>query len=372
MNKEKKPATILIVDDQRSVRELLKALLLQEGYHLISVSNGEEALARMDDIQPDTILLDVMMPGIDGFEVCQRLKAEERWRHIPIILITALDDKKDVSNGLDAGADDFLHKPVNGLELRARVRSMVRLKMQFDALQATLNLREDMTAMIVHDLRSPLTSILGMSELLLYLHNNLSPKQQNYLNTIHSEANRLNSFLNDMLLLTKLEHEQLILNRSTTSINQFMLNIQKRYQPIATSKRLKLVTDLLPTDHHVSLDINLMERVLDNLISNALKFSPKGSIITLKIDSSKHSSQLWLQVLDEGPGVPPEHQASIFDRFSIVDLKNKNVSQIGLGLAFCKLVSEAHGGHIFVTNNTPKGSIFTIVFNLNDVETTIV
>lgn len=128
-------ATILIVDDNSAGRETLAQLLDSPEYRLIFASNGFEALVKIDELSPDLILLDVMMPDMNGFEVCQRLKTEQRWRHIPVILITALDSKEDLAYGLKAGADDFLSKPVNSLELQARVHSMLRIKSQYDTLE---------------------------------------------------------------------------------------------------------------------------------------------------------------------------------------------------------------------------------------------
>jgi len=128
--------TILIVDDDSSARDTLEALLFQEGYDLFFAANGQEALERIDDVNPDVILLDVMMPGMDGFQVCQVLKTGPNWRHVPIILVTALDSREDMVRGFDAGGDDFVSKPIDGLELRARVRSMLRIKRQYDLLEA--------------------------------------------------------------------------------------------------------------------------------------------------------------------------------------------------------------------------------------------
>jgi len=148
---ENERSQILIVDDDPNARDTLEALLIQEGHDLVTASNGQQALDVLNDLAPDAILLDVMMPGMDGFEVCQRIKADERWRHIPVILVTALDSKEDLVRGLDAGADDFVSKPVNGTELRARVRSMLRIKGQYDLLEkqrqeleATLHLKEEL------------------------------------------------------------------------------------------------------------------------------------------------------------------------------------------------------------------------------------
>ncbi|MGE5660490.1 MAG: response regulator [Actinomycetota bacterium] len=133
--------SILLIDDEESIFEVIEGLLYREGYELTYVTSGLEALKRIDEIQPDVILLDLMMPEMDGIETCQRIKANQRWCHIPIIMVTALSSKEDLARSLEAGADDFLSKPVNSLELRARVRSMLRIKLQYDAIVATQRLR---------------------------------------------------------------------------------------------------------------------------------------------------------------------------------------------------------------------------------------
>lgn len=361
-------ARILIIDDQVTVHAVLKSFLLQEGYELFFATSGPEGLERLAEVDPDTILLDVMMPDLDGFEVCQRLKGDERWQHIPIILVTALDGKEDIARGLDAGADDFLSKPVNSLELRARVRSMLRIKKQFDELQATMQLREDLTAMIVHDIRNPLAPIMGIAELLLFL-GELPPRATKDIQTLRNEAHRLNDYLNDMLMLTKMEHGELILDREMTDIDQIIRAVRESHQIVAQSKTVELVLDFPDESQPVWLDANLFQRVMDNLISNALKFSPRQSRVAVAVeylnpskmvDGGDDQAGLRLKVIDEGPGIPEMYRASIFDKFKIVDLKEQDVSQTGLGLAFCKLVVEAHGGKIFVDANSPRGSIFTI------------
>lgn len=136
----KKPR-ILIIDDEESIFEVIEGLLLREGYDLTYVSSGKEALNQIEDILPDVILLDLMMPEMDGLETCQHIKANQRWCHIPIIMVTALSSKEDLARSLEAGADDFLSKPINSIEMRARVRSMLRIKLQYDALAATQRLR---------------------------------------------------------------------------------------------------------------------------------------------------------------------------------------------------------------------------------------
>jgi two-component system sensor histidine kinase/response regulator len=355
---------ILIVDDQPSARDTLKGLLHPEGYRLAFAASGAEALACLEQVQPDTILLDVMMPGMDGLEVCRRLKAIEKWRHIPIILITALDSQEDIAAGLDAGADDFISKPVQSLELRARVRSMLRIKKQFDELQLMLQLREDMAGMIIHDLRNPLTPIRGLSELLL-IRPDLAPDVLKDIKTINTHALRLNDYLNDLLMLAKMENGLLILNRSRVNLNELIGLVKENHLFLAESKKIDLQLCLPEQAHYLSLDAKLMQRVLDNLFSNALKFSPSQSTVGVTVEflnqtNGEVSPAFRLKIADEGPGVPEQYRRSIFDKFKIIDLHKKEVPQIGLGLAFCKLVIEAHGGSIFVGNNQPQGAVFTI------------
>lgn len=134
---EPKKLKVLVIDDEESVFEVIEGLLFREGYEFAYQMSGKVALDRIDEIQPDVILMDLMMPDMDGIETCQRIKANDRWCHIPIIMVTALSSKEDLARSLDAGADDFVSKPINSVELRARVRSMLRIKVQYDTLTAT-------------------------------------------------------------------------------------------------------------------------------------------------------------------------------------------------------------------------------------------
>lgn len=138
---DNKKHSILLVDDDERIFDVIEGLLMREGYKFTYISSGKVAINSIDELKPDVILLDVMMPELDGIQTCQLIKGNSDWRHIPIIMVTALDSKEDLARCLEAGADDFLSKPINSLELRARVRSMLRIKLQYDVLAATLRLR---------------------------------------------------------------------------------------------------------------------------------------------------------------------------------------------------------------------------------------
>lgn len=342
----------------------MEMLLLREGYELSFAADGYEALSHLDEESADVILLDVMMPGMDGFELCERLRRNPKWQHVPIILVTALDSKQDLARGLDAGADDFLHKPYNGLELRARVRSMLRIKQRHDELATALKLRDDLSSMIVHDIRSPLSSILIYCDLL----EAEIGQESNALQTIRTEAGRLSGFLTDMLMMAKMEHGRLILSRSKVDLNELATAVCNSFKQLARLKEIHLVLQLPEEVRTIMVDASLWRRVLDNLLSNAVKFSPTGGTVTLRVEYPESDSEVTavstnqtrIQVIDEGPGIPAEHRETIFDKFEIIAAKRRDVTQVGLGLAFCKMVVVAHDGRIFMQPNQPRGSIFTV------------
>ena len=353
---------VFIVDDEPTARDTIEGLLYRENYDLIFAADVFDALDQLNHISPDVILMDVMMPGVDGFEACQRIKNDERWHHIPIILITALNSKEDIARGLDAGADEFLSKPVNGLELRARVRSMLRIKEQYDELTRLLHLREDMAGMVVHDMRVPLNVILGFSELLL-IENNLVDQQRQDIEKIHSQAQRLQAFVNDLLILAKAEQDKFILNCTQVDVNRLMEEVEQDHGLLAQSKKINLVVKLPPYPTLMMLDKNLMRRVLDNLLSNALKFSPSNHTVTVRVGqcgSDTAKAQVRIEISDEGPGIPAGYRDRIFNKFEVVTLKDHHVPQVGLGLAFCQMVVDAHGGQIWVEDNKPTGSLFVV------------
>lgn len=365
MTSQNQNTSILIVDDDPNAFDVIEAHLYREGYELFYASSGEDALNRLDSINPDVILLDVMMPQLNGIEVCRQIKSDSQWKHVPVIIVTALNSKEDLARSLNAGADDFLTKPVSGIELRARVRSMLRIKQQYDALEATLRLREDLSNMIVHDLRNPLTNILLCSSLLLKTTTNSKDLQR--LQIIFDSSRELNSMIDNLLMLAKMESGKIVLNPVFVDLNQLVSTVVNQFQPIAEQKHIQVIKELKPQKDRLWLDLNLFHRVLENLLANAIKFSHPESLVLVTVNyqnefvaSNSSQSKAILQVIDSGPGISEERKHHIFDKYEVGELMN-GVSQIGLGLTFCKMVVEAHNGRIFVEDNQPKGSIFTVV-----------
>jgi signal transduction histidine kinase len=351
--------TVLIIDDEPIARAGLEALLARQGYRLEFADNGRAGLAKAIELLPDVVLLDIMMPDMDGYEVCAQLRADPRLRATPIVILTALSDKESLVRGLDAGADEFLTKPVTGLELRARVRSMLRIKQQHDELERLLQLREQFVNMLVHDMRSPLQVIMSYGDLLLS-EAELSVEHREWVEAINANANRLSKLLTEMLITAKMAKGQFVLHRSVVDLGRLARDAWQQHRVIAQERRIELRLELPDQPVSAELDVNLFIRVLDNLLSNALKFSPPGSAVVLRVPPVAADGRLRIQVLDQGPGIPAAHLDSIFNQFEIVALRRKGFTQIGLGLPFCKLVVEAHGGRLQVEPHQPTGSIFTI------------
>ena len=358
------PAQVLIVDDDDSVRETFRSILAPDRHEFTLAASGAEALAALQKLVPDVILLDVMMPDVDGYEVCRRIKADHRLAHVPVILVTVLETKEDLVRGLDAGADEFLTKPVTAVELRARVRSMLRIKSQHDRIKATLKMREDLANMIVHDVRAPLNVIMVHAEWLAKAGNSPSPDGRKRADSILVQSERVNSFLNDMLMLAKLEAGKLVLNRAAVQVGDLVRATESEHRVVAEAKGVSLALDLPARDKHVMLDPTLIARVLDNLLSNAVKYSPRGGTVRIAVrhaDGDRaRPGGLRIEVRDEGPGIPDADKERVFGQFEIGSGSRPGVSQIGLGLAFSRLAVEAHGGRISVSDNQPKGSVFVL------------
>jgi two-component system, sensor histidine kinase and response regulator len=366
--------TIFVVDDENANLEVISLLLSKESYQLHNFSEATSVLHTIEHIMPDIILLDVMMPGIDGIELCHRLKRDPQTKHIPIIMVSALNSKQDLANCLEAGADDFIGKPLNGLELRARVRSLLRIKRQHDDLQRllqlreeALQLREDLSNMVIHDLRNPLANIMLSCQIMrLY---ELDQRTVKKVDHIEYSSNRLATMIDSLLIMAKLEAGKLLIQPTTIAVEELVKSTIADFQTMADQQSIFLQAELASESTAVFADLVLLRRVLDNLLSNALKFAPTYSAVVIAVQ--QESGNCLIEIKDQGSGVSPELREQIFSKFEIGEHMPK-IQQMGLGLAFCKLAIEAHGGRIEVLDNQPQGCIFRITLTAcADASTTI-
>ncbi|MBI5534608.1 MAG: hybrid sensor histidine kinase/response regulator [Deltaproteobacteria bacterium] len=356
---------LLIVDDDPTARQVAQAILSIDNYDFRQAVGGEAALDEIAKQEPDLVLLDVMMPGIDGFEVCHRIRSRPTRAYVPVMLLTALDSATDLARGLNAGADDFISKPAPRIELRARVRSLLRIRRQHlelveqgSRLELWAKQREDLVRMVVHDLRSPVTAIqLGASTLLGPEHK-IGPAVRRDLEMIREEARRVGRYLEEMLLLARQEEGKLSLSFETVDLTPITQETLASLRHVAGARgvRLKEVLPQAPAEVHG--DPALLRRVVDNLVTNAIKFSPANG--TVEVHIARHKDHAVLEVLDEGPGVPEQARSRIFEKYEIVKVREAGGPQTGLGLAFCRMVVEAHGGTVSCHGRKGPGSRFIV------------
>ncbi len=360
-----KAAHICIVDDNHMAREVIAEQLSVDAYRVTQIAGGSELLEKFDVLKPDVILLDVMMPYLSGYDVCQQIKQAPARQHIPIILVTALNSREDMLRGLESGADEFLTKPVNGAELRARVRTMLRIKSQYDTLQSVMQLREDLAHMLIHDMRNPLTVATLYNNMVLK-RDKLTPRDKEYACLVRDSLRNLTGFLDEILTVAKMEEGKLKLARHINDVARLVTEVAHNHREVVEMQGFKLRLDL-PEEHRMlSVDGALFKRVLDNLLSNAFKYAPDNSEVTLRLrylnsaNGVQPTTSFHLQVIDQGPGIAPENYERIFNKYEVVTLKQTGQEQVGLGLAFCKLVIEAHNGRIYVSPNLPQGTVFNV------------
>lgn len=362
------PPVILVVDDEPYILKSLEGLLTEKGCRVLPAGNGAQALEIAIRERPDVVLLDLMLPDLDGFEVCRRLKSEPTLRHVPVLLLTALNDVFSKVKGLDAGADDFISKPFNEGELRARVWAFLRTKRLHDQLDESYRrlkeleeLRDSLTHMIMHDLVAPLTAIqIGVEGVLDRLTTKQPPTEANerMLRTAYDGCRRLMDMLRDVLSVSRLEEKKLPVSIETVDLAKLIDSTVGIIEPSRALAGVTIKVELSPEMGPVRCDPSLVGRVLLNLISNSIKFTPSGGTVT--VAARRVEGEVELQVRDTGMGIPEEYLERIFDKFFQGGSAHTARKGQGLGLAFCRLAVEAHGGRIWAESEPEKGSRFIV------------
>jgi signal transduction histidine kinase len=351
---------VLIVDDTKHVVVLLKHYCQKAGYVVYEAFNGKEALDRLKEDKPDIILLDVMMPGIDGFTVAQSIRENEDTKFMPIIMVTALSELEDRVKALNIGVDDFLTKPVDELLLITKIKSLLKAKEQKDELD---KIKFEYTSMLVHDLRTPLTSIVGFTKVLEA--EEKDEEKKNFLEVILQNSNRMMALVNDFLDFSKLGAGRFEISKSPTIITMIIDNVLNGLNILAKNKSIELLTQYADDLPIINIDARKIEQVTMNLLSNAIKFTnPNGKII---ISSAVENGFLRVSVQDNGIGISEEEQQKIFlPYYQSQSGKSSNEKGTGLGLVIAKMIIEAHGGKIFVQSKPGEGSLFTYLLPVEE------
>ena len=362
--KEREKFRVLIVDDEEANRKLLGELVAMCGYDLQAARDGLEALERVKTFQPDIVLLDVIMPAMDGYEVCRRLKADPQTQGIPVVMITASADQDAKLKGLKAGANDFLNKPVDLSELVARVQNLLALK---ETVERVNRAKSDFLANMSHELRTPLNAIIGFSEMLRDgFFGELNLKQAEYVNDILSSGCHLLSLINDILDLSKVEAGEMELQPSEVSLRSLLETGLTMVRQKALQHGIALSLEIEEESDTLVADERKVKQIIFNLLSNAVKFTPDGG----RVGVEAHREGEWaaVTVWDTGIGIAPEDQKRLFQAFQQIDGSlNRQYEGTGLGLALTKRLVELHGGDIRVVSAPGEGSCFTFTLPLQKV-----
>ena len=354
---------VLIVDDAPANVRLLADMLKDRGYKIRVALSGELALQAAHSHPPSLILLDINMPEMNGYEVCERLKADAKLRDIPVIFISAMHETLDKVKAFSMGGVDYITKPFQTEEVEARVRTHLELHRQRRELQRNYarlreleNLRDTLVHMIVHDLRNPLSVVRGSLDVVMQGEaQTLTAKGRKFLYTAMTVTSTLTEMISAILDVSRMEAGAMKLNPCRCD----MVAITKRVLAgVETIRgRRDLTMDAPGESVEVVADADILLRVVQNLVDNALKFTPADGWIRVAI--TPDHDHVHVDVKDNGPGIPAEYQRTIFDKFGQVPgFERQEKYATGLGLTFCKMAVEAHGGRIGVESQEGIGSTF--------------
>ncbi|MCT7955866.1 hybrid sensor histidine kinase/response regulator [Laspinema palackyanum] len=377
---------ILLVDDDRTTRMMLRRAMHNEGYRVVEASDGIEGLELYKQLNPDMVLLDAKMPGMDGFSCCTQIKAIAGGLSIPVLMITSLEDEDSVDRAFEAGATDYITKPILWAVLRRRVQRLLQeKKAEREIIKALeqereLNeLRSRIVTMVSHEYRTPLTAILSSAELLeCYWHKWDEQKRLKHLERIQLAATHLTQLVADVLSINEVESGEM-------EFNPAPVNLERLCQEAIANLRLSPASPhQIRLTHHgddfeLFLDSHLIQQLLVNLLSNSIKYSPKGGMVEVELifynpDNGSENNALSLteaelkkiespvtivRVKDQGLGILPQEQGQIFNAFH----RGSNVGTIqgtGLGLAIAKKCVELHRGEISIASEVGVGTTVTV------------
>lgn len=367
---------ILVVDDQPANLKIIATVLGGE-YTLSIANNGINALKMLEKGKPDLILLDIMMPEMDGYDVILKIKQTESLKDIPVIFLTAKTDIDDIIKGFNYGAVDYITKPFNPTEMKVRVKNHLslyhakneitrmyqELKQSQDSLRTANEKLEQSNrekdkffSIIAHDLRSPFTSILGLTDILLAELKNFDPEIiEEYIHDIQNSTSQTLRLLENLLEWARMQQGRMEFNPTELKLGHLSAEIMDLYQDNAIQKNISLINHI--KDEKVIGDKNMIRTLLRNLVSNAIKFTPNGGRIELMAETG--ISETIIAVKDNGTGIRKSDMEKLFSITSNYSTTGTNNEEgTGLGLILCREFVEKHHGRIWVESEFGKGSVF--------------
>lgn len=352
--------TVLIVDDTPGDRAAVRRVLERGPYTLVEVESGEDALARAEQELPELVVLDIVLPGIHGFEVARRLKALAGDRSLPILIVSGLADPTSRALAANLGVDGFLTKPVDGAllaaveNLLARNAEKAAMAAKNAELREHARLREELSALIVHDIKSPLSAVLAGLEYA----QDVAPPVEDLRESLHdarAAAQRIARLLGNLLDVARSEANALSLRLEPVDPHEVLAEIARRTGPLLRNSKLRLDLVSGAAGVVVQADRDVLTRVVENVLDNALRYAPRGGRIELA--TRLDGGSLQLRIGNNGPPIPEERRVMVFEKFGSTKDGRAN---LGLGMYFCRLACEAHGGRIWIDSEPELGTVFVI------------
>lgn len=363
---------ILIVDDIPKNIQVLGTNLRKKNYEIAIAQDGKHALHIASNILPDLILLDIMMPEMDGFDVCKELKSDSLTKDIPVILLTGKTATEDLLKGFEVGASDYITKPYNSAELLARVKTHLELKRSKDELtqknEELIRLNEHKNtffSIVSHDLRNPLTAFMGLAQILNDDFDNIDKeKTKKFIGLLYDAAEEMQKLLNNLLDWGRLEMGKIQVNPEDIDLQEIISGNISLLKTSALEKSITL-TSKISEPAVVYADKNMIAAVVRNILSNSIKFTNKGGNVT--ISSKPINDQRVVTITDNGIGIPENKLKTLFSVKNISSTKGTNNEKgTGLGLLLCKQMIEQNKGSIGIESKEGKGTTVTIKLPLKN------
>ncbi len=359
---------ILVVEDHKSMSQAIQSILESEGYVVFAATDGVEALEMMEDVRPDLILADIMMPRMDGYTLYEKIRARPEWIPIPFIFLTAKSEREDRLRGKKLGAEDYVTKPFDAEELIVIVRSRLgRARAIQEATEASFEqLKQHIVTVLGHELRTPLTYVTGYTDLALEDVSSLSPGEvEDFLYGIKAGADRLNRLVEDLLLLVQIDsgrarEEFEGLASQDRNLAEVVRRAAGQFASQARRQGISLEIEVAPGLPPVELCEHFFVDALGRLLENAVKFS-REEASRVEIRASAGDEWVSIAVSDDGVGIPLDQQEHLFDRFRQLNRGQLEQQGVGLGLAIAQELIHLHGGKITVESTPGEGSTFTIL-----------
>jgi signal transduction histidine kinase len=369
------PATVLVVDDDPIVSSLMRATLENDGFRVLHAADGIDGCEAYERHKPDLLLVDVVMPRMDGYELCRELRSRQESAYVPIVVATSLDDLPSIARAYDAGATDFIPKPVNWLVLNHRVRYILRASRAFDELrrnqerlilakeaaEAANRSKTDFLANMSHELRTPLNAIIGFSGMMSdRMFGPLTDKYSEYAGLIGDSGRHLLAIISDILDWARADANRLTVSEETVDLRR-VVNLSLRVvQEMARKAEVACVSDIPPALPVIIADAAKITQILVNLLSNAIKFTPSGGTVGLTLDR-RPGGGVSFRITDNGIGMTADEIPIALTPFGQVDSGlNRKYDGVGLGLPLTKRLIELHGGTIEIASQPGRGTAVSV------------